>query len=119
MIAFKRIDHIHICVPAERLEEARHFYTDVMGLPEIARPASLNDAGIWFKAADIELHIAVEEQLPQSERHTAFEVTNLAEAKQHLMAHGISVKEQRPIAGRNRFSFHDPFGNRMELLQMD
>ena len=119
MIAFKHTDHIHICVPVERLEEARDFYTRVMGLTEIHRPVELGDAGIWLAIGDIELHIGVEEPMPQTIRHTAFEVTNLEVAQQHLAGHGIVIQQQRKLPGRSRFSFLDPFGNRMELLQYD
>ena len=34
MITFKRLDHFHVCVPPERLEEARLFYTGVIGLQQ-------------------------------------------------------------------------------------
>ncbi|CAM3726688.1 VOC family protein [Mucilaginibacter galii] len=119
MISFKRIDHIHICVPAERLEEARHFYKEVMGLNEIHRPLELGDDGIWFTAANIELHVGVEEPLPGTIRHTAFEVVDLEAARQHLINNGVIIQKQRVLPGRSRFSFTDPFGNRMELLQRD
>jgi catechol 2,3-dioxygenase-like lactoylglutathione lyase family enzyme len=119
MIAFKRVDHIHICVPAERLNEARLFYTGIMGMCEIHRPIELGDDGIWFTAANIELHIGVEEPLPATIRHTAFEVTNLEAARQHLINNGVTIQEQRALPGRSRFSFTDPFGNRMELLEMN
>jgi catechol 2,3-dioxygenase-like lactoylglutathione lyase family enzyme len=119
MISFKRIDHIHICVPPERLEDARHFYTEVMGLKEMHRPVELGDEGIWFTAANIELHIGIEEQLPNTICHTAFEVADLDAARQHLVNNGVAIQKQRLLPGRSRFSFTDPFGNRMELLQMD
>jgi catechol 2,3-dioxygenase-like lactoylglutathione lyase family enzyme len=119
MISFKRVDHIHICVPAERLEEARCFYRDIIGLKEIHRPTELGDEGIWFTAANIELHIGVEVTLPATIRHTAFEVTNLEAARQHLTENGVTIQKQRKLPGRNRFSFTDPFGNRMELLEMN
>ncbi|MEO8884666.1 MAG: phage portal protein, partial [Mucilaginibacter sp.] len=67
--------------------------------------------------ADIELHIGIEPPVAPSNRHTAFEVTNLAECRKHLMANGISIHEEPNISGRQRFSFVDPFSNRMELLQ--
>lgn len=117
MINFKRADHIHICVPESRLEEARAFYRNVMGLKQITRPSELKDQGVWLALADIELHIGVEEPLPVTIRHTAIEVNDLEAARQHLASEGVTIQKQRPIAGRNRFSFVDPFGNRMELLE--
>lgn len=117
MIQFKRTDHINICVPQDRLEEAYAFYTDVMGLEPIERPDETFDSpGYWFKIADIELHINAEPAFPKTGRHTAFEVTDLAAARQHLEAKGIKLTTNELIPGRDRFSFFDPFGNRMELL---
>ena|ERR1700754_4845976 len=118
MINLKRADHIHICVTPERLEEARLFYIDVIGLEPTERPAVFSSAGYWFKVADIELHIGVEESLPRSIRHTAFEISDITTARRHLEKHGVEIMEEPRIEGRERFAFIDPFGNRMELLQM-
>lgn len=118
MINFKRADHIHICVPPERLEEAKLFYSTVIGLQPIERPDVFSSVGYWFKVADIELHIGVEDSLPRSIRHTAFEVADVIAARKHLEANNIEILEEPLIPGRERFAFIDPFGNRMELLQM-
>jgi catechol 2,3-dioxygenase-like lactoylglutathione lyase family enzyme len=118
MINLKRANHIHICVPPDKLEEARLFYTNILGLQPIERPDVFSSAGYWFKVADMELHIGVEEQHPRSIRHTAFEVTDVAAARKHLEANYIEIVEEPLIPGRTRFAFIDPFGNRMELLQM-
>lgn len=119
MISYKRTDHIHVCVPTERLQEAYTFYTDVLGFAEVHRPVELGDERYWFCAGQIELHIGVEAPLPLTIRHTAFEVTDIDASRQHLLAHGVNIQEQRALPGRRRFSFTDPFGNRMELLQYD
>ncbi len=119
MIKFKRADHIHICVPAQRLEEARRFYKEVIGLTEMTRPPELKDKGVWLKMGDIELHIGVERSRSPSIRHTAFEVEDIDAALKHLEDHGVPISPQTLLPGRRRFAFHDPFGNRMELLQMD
>lgn len=118
MINFKRADHIHICVPHEKLEEARMFYINVIGLQQIDRPDVFSSAGYWFSLADIELHIGVEDSLPRSIRHTAMEVSDVSAARKHLENHGVEIVEEPEIPGRTRFAFIDPFGNRMELLQM-
>ena len=118
MINFKRADHIHICVSPERLEEAKLFYTDIIGLEQIERPAVFSSTGYWFRIADIELHIGVEDSHPRSIRHTAFEVTDVVAARKLLEKHGLEIMEEPLIAGRERFAFIDPFGNRMELLQL-
>lgn len=118
MIDFTRINHIHICAPPERLEEARRFYTEVIGLTEIHRPEVFPAPGHWFAIGDIELHIGVEAVQIKTIRHSAFEVADIAAARRQLQEYGIEISEEPVIPGRERFSFLDPFGNRMELLQM-
>jgi catechol 2,3-dioxygenase-like lactoylglutathione lyase family enzyme len=117
MIEFIRADHFHICVPLERLEEARCFYAEVIGLKEIFRPDVFGAEGHWFDISNVQLHIGVEPTLPRSIRHTAFEVKDINIAKDHLKRHGVEISEEAVIPGRERFSFFDPFGNRMELLE--
>jgi catechol 2,3-dioxygenase-like lactoylglutathione lyase family enzyme len=117
MIAFKRIDHIHICVPQERLEEARLFYTEIIGLPLIYRPDVFAKPGYWLAVAGIELHIGVEPSLPRTSRHSAFEVHDVKAARAYLIGKNVEIIPETVIPGRERFAFIDPFGNRMELLE--
>jgi catechol 2,3-dioxygenase-like lactoylglutathione lyase family enzyme len=118
MIAFKRVDHIHIAVPPERLEEAKLFYTDIIGLELIDRPDHLfSTKGYWFNIGDIQLHIGVEPQLPISSRHTAFEVVDV-DATLNYLTGKVEIFAEPEIPDRRRFAFHDPFGNRIELLQL-
>lgn len=119
MINFKRIDHIHVCVPEQRLEEARAFYADVIGLQEKFRPDVFGAPGHWFTIGNIELHVGVEPPLPRSIRHSALEVQDVNAAKAYLQGKGVEIMEEPVIQGRQRFSFIDPFGNRMELLEYD
>ncbi len=118
MINFKRADHINISVPPERLEEAKLFYTEVLGLQQIERPDKIfGSKGYWFNIGDIQLHVSCERPLPRSTRHTAFEVTDIVAARKQLEKYGIEITEEPVLPGRDRFAFIDPFGNRMELLQ--
>ena len=118
MVIFKNINHIHICVAPERLEEARIFYAEVIGLQETYRPDVFGSPGYWFNIGGIELHIGVEQSLPRSIRHSAFEVENAEKARHCLQARGVEIIEEPVIPRRARFAFIDPFGNRMELLQL-
>jgi len=118
MIKFKRVDHIHIAVAPERMEEAKQFYIEVIGLELIDRPSHLfKTQGYWFNIGDIQLHIGVEAQLPVSTRHTAFEVEDVDAAFKYLTGK-VQLLEEPEIPGRKRFAFLDPFGNRIELLQL-
>ncbi|MEO5943561.1 MAG: VOC family protein [Ferruginibacter sp.] len=118
MIKFKRLDHIQVCIPTGKENEARKFYTDIIGLTEIPKPLDLiANGGLWYQVADIQFHIGIEDEINTSKRHPAFEIINFEESKKHLEDLGVKIKEEIQIPGQKRFSFNDPFGNRVELLQ--
>ena len=120
MIAFTRANHINFCVPPERLEEAKQFYTEVIGLKQIPRPDHIfNSKGYWFDIGNIQLHISIEPALPRSNRHIAFEVTDVGAARQQLEKYGLEIVGEPVVPGWDRFAFFDPFGNRVELIQVD
>lgn len=119
MITFKRANHINICVTPEQLEEAKAFYTDVIGLKLIPRPDHIFDSkGYWFDIGDIQLHIGVEPKMPRSNRHTAFEVEDVTAAREWLEANNVELVKEPVVPGWDRFAFYDPFGNRIELVQI-
>lgn len=120
MIKIKRLDHIQICIPTGKENEARDFYTNIIGLKEIPKPLELiPNGGLWYQVGDIQLHIGTERETNISKRHPAFEVVNLTSARKHLENHHVKIKEETQVPGQNRFSFFDPFGNRIELLEKD
>ena len=118
MIKIKRLDHIQICIPIGKENEAREFYSNIIGLEEIPKPDELfSNGGLWYQVGDIQLHIGTENEINKSKRHPAFEVVDLASARQLLERHKVKIKEEIQVPGQIRFSFIDPFGNRIELLQ--
>lgn len=140
IIKFKKIDHVQLTIPKGSEEEARKFYIGVLGLEETEKPDSLKSTGgVWFKLAETELHLGINPSQTYSKgmsfqpgktefsrdsdsfkkEHPAFEVGNLDEVKEYLKLSGVWLKEEIPIPGRKRFSFFDPFGNRIELLEYD
>lgn len=117
MIEFKRIDHVQICIPRGKEDEARAFYTGVLGLKEIPKPESLmKNGGLWYLIANIELHLGIEPEMI-TRRHPAFEITDVPAARA-LLQDKVKIVEEPYIPGRIRFAFIDPFGNKIELLQM-
>ena len=66
-IKFKRFDHIQICIPSGEEDKARKFYTEILGMEEIEKPDSLKpNGGLWYKVANIQLHIGVEDEINNS-----------------------------------------------------
>jgi catechol 2,3-dioxygenase-like lactoylglutathione lyase family enzyme len=117
-INFKRLDHVQLCVPPGAETQAREFYGILLGLAEIEKPEPLQGrGGLWFQIADIQLHIGVEADHSRSKRHPAFEVENIETVRKHLETNGVRTRDEIPLAGIRRFSFFDPFDNRIELLE--
>jgi catechol 2,3-dioxygenase-like lactoylglutathione lyase family enzyme len=114
------LHHAQITVPKGAEAEARRFYCEVLGLPEIEKPASLKErGGFWLQVGDREVHVGTEDEVDryQTKAHLAYRVENLAAWREHLESHGITVKDSIPIPGFDRFEFRDPFGNRIELIE--
>jgi catechol 2,3-dioxygenase-like lactoylglutathione lyase family enzyme len=117
-VRIKRLDHVQICIPTGEEEKAREFYTRVLGLEEIEKPDALKpNGGLWFKIADIQLHVGVEDVQGKSKRHPAFEVEDLEGIREHLRENSVRMKEETPVPGLNRMSFFDPFDNRIEFME--
>ena len=115
------IHHVALTVPTGQLEEARRFYTNLLGLEEIPRPdAELGRPGIWYRLRETELHIQCrDDAAPESsDRHPALVVDGLFALKERLQASDADVSEARAILGRERFFARDPFGNRIEFMTL-
>lgn len=114
-----RLNHIQICIPRGAEGEARDFYGRVLGLKEVEKPEALKPSGgLWFEVAGIQLHVGVEDAVAPSKRHPAFEVEDIAGVKKYLEENGVRTRDETPVPGVARFSFFDPFGNRVELMEM-
>ncbi len=117
-INIKRLDHVQLCVPRDGEERAREFYSRLLGLKEIEKPDALKPrGGMWFEIADVQLHIGVEDVVAKSKRHPAFEVENVTAIRQFLEQNGVRTRDEPDIPGVRRFSFFDPFDNRIEFLE--
>jgi len=117
-IKFNRLNHIQLCIPKNKEAEARKFYCELLGLQEIEKPEYLRkNGGFWLQIADIELHIGAEDVINKSKRHPAFEIEKINAAKAFLLENSIKVKTDKSLPLFNRFSFYDPFNNRIELLE--
>ena len=117
-IQFKRFDHVQVCIPRGTEDRAREFYGRVLGLEEIEKPEVLRkNGGMWYSVADVQLHVGAEDAVAPSKRHPAFEVGDVAGVRAYLERRGVRTRDEEEIPGQRRFSFFDPFGNRIELLE--
>ena len=118
LIAPQDIDHVQVCIPPGAEAEARAFYGGLLGFTEIPMPESLVPmGGMWYQSGNVELHIGIDPVAERTKQHPAFEVTGLKAIRAYLESRGVKLKEEPLIPDRQRFSFRDPFGNRIELLE--
>jgi catechol 2,3-dioxygenase-like lactoylglutathione lyase family enzyme len=110
-----RLDHVQVAAPPGCEEEARRFYGELLGLPEVEKPEPLRArGGVWFD----QLHIGVEEEFqPARKAHPALAVQNLDELATRLSDAGKRVEWDDALPGIRRFYTSDPWGNRLELLE--
>ena len=105
-------------MPAGREPEAEAFYSGLLGIPRVAKPANLaSRGGCWFRSATVEIHLGVEAPFaPAKKAHPALLVDDLGGLRARLAASGSILLVADPLAGYDRFYTSDPFGNRIELL---
>jgi catechol 2,3-dioxygenase-like lactoylglutathione lyase family enzyme len=114
------LDHVQIAAPAGCEQDARRFYGELLGLPEIEKPSPLRQrGGVWFTLGNQQLHIGVDEQfVPARKAHPALRVApgELERLADRLKAAGAEVRWDEELPGVKRFFTYDPWGNRIELL---
>ncbi|WP_374357208.1 VOC family protein [Chitinimonas sp.] len=114
------LHHIQIAIPAAGEADARVFYGQLLGLPEIPKPMPLAArGGVWFQCGAVQIHLGIEDDFRAAKKaHPAFVVGDLVALGQALSAAGFAFTEpQEALSGYRRAFTADPFGNRVELLQ--
>jgi catechol 2,3-dioxygenase-like lactoylglutathione lyase family enzyme len=114
-----RLDHVQLAMPPGGEDRAREFYQGVLGIPEIPKPADMaKRGGCWFERGELKVHLGVEQEFrPARKAHTAFIVSELVQMVARFRSAGCTLTEDRSIAGYYRVFVHDPFGNRIELME--
>jgi len=116
------IHHVSVCVTD--LARAKRFYSEVLGLKELERPA-FDFPGAWYELGDRQLHLIVHTtprtlrgttEIDSRDGHFAVRVTDYEATLGHLLAHGIEVRE-RPVNVTPWAQLYvtDPDGNVIEL----
>ncbi len=115
------VDHVQVAAPPGCEADARRFYGELLGMPELTKPPVLAArGGCWFQAGAQELHVGVERDFrPARKAHpglVAESVADLEAIGERLTAAGADVVWDDANPGVTRFHVHDPWGNRLELV---
>ncbi len=114
----RAIDHVQIAIPVGGEARARPFYSDLLGLTEVPKPAELaGRGGCWFEGA-VKVHLGVEQDFRANVKaHVAFQVDDVAALARQASAAGFKTQPDDNLDGFERVFIFDPFGNRLEFLK--
>ena len=108
----------HVSIVVADIERSRHFYTNVLGLREIARPKTFDFFVVWYDLGGQHIHLIPREQAEAaSPRHFALHASDARAARGRFQELGVFVRETTPIPGCDRFFVQDPDGNLIEIMQ--
>lgn len=119
---------MQVSIPHGAEDEARRFYSEVLGLQEVQKPPSLvGRGGCWFRAFDgenitAEIHLGDEEPFYAAEKaHPGLVCESLKELEElasRIESNGfeLSWAERDTFEGYVRFHTRDGFGNRIEVM---
>jgi catechol 2,3-dioxygenase-like lactoylglutathione lyase family enzyme len=113
------LHHVQLAMPPGREREARAFYQGILGIPEVPKPATLNErGGCWFVQGDLKIHLGVDPDFrPARKAHPAFIALDLNLLKVALLSAGYKFRPDEELADYDRIYVDDPFGNRIELME--
>jgi hypothetical protein len=113
------IDHVQIAIPPGGEHDCRIFYLQVLGLREIERPkAGEGRSFLWARAGLSELHFRVDPEFkPAAFAHPGLVVADAAFFAAHLESVGWEVVRGDAVKP-GRFHVRDPFGNRLEFIDV-
>ncbi len=114
------LDHVQLAMPRGREAAAQAFYSGLLGMAELPKPAPLAArGGCWFASGAAVVHLGVEEPFrPAAKAHPALLTDDLDALAAALAAAGHRcVFADGEISGVRRFYTTDPFGNRVEFQQ--
>ena len=118
--SFVRVDHVQLAIPEGGEDLCRVFWGDVLGLPEVPKPPTLAvRGGCWFDGPGFQVHVGSEPDFrPALKAHPAFRIHGIRTLAERLGDAGHAVTWSEDVPGQDRFHTADPFGNRLEFLEI-
>lgn len=115
-----RIDHVQLAMPPGGEAKAEQFYSGLLGLERVPKPAALAvRGGCWFQKGTIQIHLGAEADFrPARKAHPALMVRGFDALCDKLRKAGVPLRPDGEIPGVRRCHIDDPFGNRIELIEL-
>jgi catechol 2,3-dioxygenase-like lactoylglutathione lyase family enzyme len=119
LVTVTGLEHVQLAMPAGREDEAIAFYEGLLGIPRVPKPAHLAArGGCWFESDWVKVHLGVDADFRAATKaHPALLVDDVRALAREVAAAGFDVVDDEPLEGFDRIYVHDPFGNRIELMQ--
>ena len=114
------LDHVQFTLPPGREDDADRFYIGVLGFEAEDKPAALAArGGRWYRRGRVRFHLGADAGFsPAVRAHPAFGVAGIDDLVAALEAAGSPVEWDALVPGTRRCYVHDPFGNRLELVEV-
>ena len=111
-----RVDHVQLPASIGGLRQARHFYNELIGLPEVRDDDTAHPETLRFSLGHQWLHVTEGHYLGVAPNaHLALQTDDLSAIQQRLRDARVPIERQRLDRGE-AILVEDPFGNRLELI---
>jgi catechol 2,3-dioxygenase-like lactoylglutathione lyase family enzyme len=106
-------------MPPGKEDQARNFYSRILGIPEVPKPPGLaTRGGVWFENGSLKIHLGIENDFqPARKAHPALLVEDLGNLVALLRQNGFIAVDDDALGEFSRVYVSDPFGNRIELME--
>ncbi len=113
------LDHMQMTAPLNSEKEVRHFFSDILGCKEVAKPESMSHfESLWFDIGTSIIHVGLDENyFPEKRGHPAFIVQSLNDLIVRFDQYDIDYELDDNMPGAKRLYTYAFFGHRMEFLE--
>jgi IS30 family transposase len=96
-VTFAGLHHVQLAIPPGTEQQAREFYSGVLGMTELQKPPVLaSRGGCWFRAGGWEIHLGVESPfMPARKAHPGVLVQRIDSLAARLEAAGVAAAWDR------------------------
>ncbi len=110
----------HIMITVGNIEDAKTFYSSILGFKEIEIPKEITGPRLWYKLGPIELHVNEHPKYKAGNTHFAITVEHdkYDEYISKIEQSGYDKRStcEQYADGYYRLYIHDPFDNCIEII---